>query len=382
MSRSGIQEETLKRIGPLYLQRYATAHGWERKQLPERFQLALYTRPEDPTKELLLPQSATFGDYLDRIADFISGLASYHQVSIRQVLNEVLNPQSDVLRFGYDAPESKLGYVPFLTGMHLYDAALRSLSTATYDVIHPEKFHARMSNPSAEAYIESCRMGQTEHSSFVISCICPVEPASQLPVSDDETAIVPETPAFGRRVTQHLMKSVAQIRSFVLADQSDRLVNPEPGDTIISGNFLESLMAFPVENETASLYITASWDKSVPQPEAPNRTEVRFDMFTAIDDVARQLRPVKVVKEDKFIANVVSLRGQLNPEEKMEGDVILQVLDGDSTVRSKLWLAADDYAVACDAHKLNRYVSVIGVLTRLRKSNEFERYTQFQILDD
>jgi hypothetical protein len=329
----------------------------------------------------MLPQSEEFGDYIDRIADFVSGLASFESVPVTNILNSVLNPQADVLRFGYRAPESKLGFVPFLKGISLYDAALRSLSTATYDVIKPERFHARMSNPRAESYIGSCRMGQTERGSFVISCICPVEPASQLPVTIEDEQLIEEIPAFGRQVTKHIMRSVAQINDFVLADRTNRLVDPEPGDIVISGNFFESLMAFPVEQESASLCISAEWDRSLGQPEAPIQAEVRYDVFPAIDQAARQLRPIKSSKEDKFIARVVSLRGELNQEEQMEGEITLLLLD-DTNLKAKVWLSPTDYSAACDAHKTNKYVSITGTLSRFRKTNEFDSYTNFQLMPD
>ncbi|MFT4114444.1 hypothetical protein [Silvibacterium sp.] len=379
---SAIDRETLKRIGPIALQRYAVAHGWERKQLPEHFQIALYRRPENPRSELVLPQSQDFGDYYDRVEDFIINLAAFEGVSVRSILNTVLNPHTDTLRFGYQAPEAKLGYVPFLTGIGLFDAALRSISTATYDVVHPEKFHPRMSNPTAEAYIESCRMGQTEVGSFVISCICPVEPTSQLPVMVDGAGLTEEEPSFGRKVTRQVMKSVAQIREFVLADQVDRLVNPEPGDITISGNFFESLMAFPVENEDSSLYIEAKWDKAVSQPDAPSRADIRYDMFESIDDVSRQLRPAKVSREDRFIAKVVALKGDVNPQERMEGDVILLLLHMDAGVKARITLSADDYAIAGQAHMSNRYVSVTGIFSRFRKSNVIEQYTSFALMPE
>ncbi len=158
------------------------------------------------------------------------------------MLNAILIPYADVLRFGYRAPEANYGFVPFLKGISLYDAALRSLSTATYDVLKPEKFHARMGTPRAEKYIESCKMGQTERGSFVISCICPVEPSAQLSMTADDEQLIDEVPALGRRVTEHIMNAVAQINEFVRADKVNRLVEPEAGDIVISGNFFESLL--------------------------------------------------------------------------------------------------------------------------------------------
>ena len=377
-----LTEDILKRIGTVPLQRYAVSHGWERQALPERFKIALYRRPEDPKRELILPQSEEFGDYFERISDFIRGLANFESVSVNQVLNTILIPHADVLRFGYRAPEANYGFIPFLKGIHLYDAALRSLSTATYDVLKPEKFHARMGSPRAEKYIESCRMGQTERGSFVISCICPVEPSSQLLITADDEQLVDEVPALGRLVTQHIMNSVAQINEFVLADKANRLVEPEESDIIISGNFFESLMAFPVEQEAASLYIKAEWDRSLDKPLAPQWTEVRYDMFTAIDDVARQLRPTKISKQDRFVARVTSLRGEANSQEQMEGEVVLVLLDLDTSIKARVQLKPEDYSLACDAHKMNKYVTVVGTLSRFRKTNQIEDYTNFQILPD
>lgn len=383
MISESLSDDLLRRLGPTALQRYATLHGWVRQQLPERFGIALYRRPATG-KELVLPQTEEFGDYLPRIADFVIGLAEAEGIPIRQVLNEVLNPHSDVLRFGYQAPEAKLGFVPFLTGISLFDAALRSISTATYDAVKPEKFHLRMSNPTADAYVESCKMGQTEVGSFVVSCICPVEPTSQIAVGAgaDQEGIVEETPAFGRQVTRRVLQSVAQIQEFINADQANRLVEPEPNDLVISGNFFESLMAFPVEHETASLFVSADWDKTVPQPTAPNRVLVRYDAFEVINDVARQLRPAKTTREDKFIAKVVTLRGEPNPEEQMEGEVVLLLLHQEAGIKARVWLSPDDYAVAGEAHMHNGYVSITGVLSKFRKTFQIERYTNFAILNN
>lgn len=381
MDSSLLSEEVLRRIGPTSLQRYATTNGWVRQQLPERFQFALYRLPQSGS-ELVLPQTEEFGDYLPRIADFVIGLAAAEGKSIRQVLNEVLNPHADVLKFGYQAPEARLGFVPFLTGISLFDAALRSISTATYDVVKPERFHLRMSNPTADAYIQSCRMGQTEVGSFVVPCICPVEPASQIPVDLDDGAIVDETPAFGRQVTLRVLQAVHQIEEFIRADQINRLVNPAQGDLVISGNFLDSLMAFPVEHEAASLYIMANWDKTVAQPTGPDRVEVRYDMFEAIEDVASQLRPPKTTREDKFIAKVITLRGEPNPDEQMEGEVVLLLFHQEAGVRARIWLTSADYAVAGQAHMQNGYVSVTGVLSKSRKTFQIEKYTSFAILAD
>jgi hypothetical protein len=380
MADTAISEEVLKRLGPTALQRYATSHGWVRQSIPEKFRFALYRRPES-SQELILPQSDEYGDYLERIADFVTGLANFENISLRQVLNSVLNPPSDILKFGYVAPESRFGYVPFLTGISLYDAALRSISTATYDVVRPEKFHLRMSNPIADAYVESCRMGQTEVGSFVISCICPVEPTSQIPVNVEDGAIVEETPAFGRQVTRRMLQSVKQIREFVQADQTNRLVEPQPGDLLISGNFFDSLLAFPIEHETASLHIDATWDKTVTQPDAPTRVEVRYDMFEAIENVARQLRPAKTTHKDKFIAKVIALKGEPNPEEQMEGDVTLLLLHQDASIRARVWLNARDYALAGQAHMHNGYVSFTGSLAKFKKSFSIEEYENFVGLD-
>jgi len=216
--------------------------------------LALYRKlAADPTKEIIVPQSPEVGDYIARMADFVSAVANAESRSMNEVLNALIFPTADTVRFGYKSPDTRLGTIALPDGMNLYEAALRAISATTYDIIRPERFHARMSNPDAEAYIKSCRMGQTEFSSFIVSCICPVEPDSQLQLSSsegDDEAI--EAPAFGRQVTERLMESLTLINSFVLADQTDRLVNPEPGDITISGNFFESLLGFPVSAEDTS----------------------------------------------------------------------------------------------------------------------------------
>ncbi len=381
MSSTHISENLLRRVGPLAAQRYATRHGWNRVNLPPRFSIALYRLAADPTKEVIVPQSPEVGDYVARMADFVSAVANAERRSMNEVLNALIFPSADTVRFGYKSPDTRLGTIALPDGMNLFDAALRAISATTYDIIRPEKFHARMSNPEAEAYIKSCRMGQTEFSSFIVSCICPVEPDSQLQLSaseGDDGEI--EAPAFGRQVTERLMESLTQINSFVLADQTDRLVNPEPGDITISGNFFESLLGFPVSAEDTSLYVTTSWDTALPIPSVPDRVDLRHDLFPSLEDVARQLRPSRTASDGRFIAKVSALRGGLNSDNEMEGDAVLNILDDETSLKAKVWLEAVDYNKACDAHKLNQPVAINGTFLRGRKMSQFKTYSDFRIV--
>ena len=70
---------------------------------------------------------------------------------MNEVLNALIFPSADTVRFGYKSPDTRLGTIALPDGMNLFDAALRAISATTYDIIRPEIFHARMSNPESRS---------------------------------------------------------------------------------------------------------------------------------------------------------------------------------------------------------------------------------------
>ena len=130
MSYKGLPENLLARINSLDAREYAKASGWQR--VPNvNGKLAVYARPTSDLDQLLIPLDSGLVDYDRLMADVVVNLAEDEGRPAPEVLNDLLIPPSDVLRFGIDEPETGSGIVPLVQGIELLQGAQKAiLSTA------------------------------------------------------------------------------------------------------------------------------------------------------------------------------------------------------------------------------------------------------------
>jgi hypothetical protein len=72
------------------------------------------------------------------------------------------------------------------------------------------------------------------------------------------------------------------------------------------------------------------------------------------------------------VGHVVELKGDVNDEGRLEGDVVLRLDADEELIRARCWLGPDDYLKAHDAHGRQRPVSVHGRLTRAGRTYTLE----------
>lgn len=143
-----------------------------------------------------------------------------------------------------------------------------------------------------------------------------------------------------------------------------QLINPGPTDLVISANFLEGILGMNIPEERYALSVSCNWSRTLPAPDVPHQAQVTAEFVPAIELIASKLRPRLEPKKDTYVGKVDSLRGTPDDEGRMQGEVTFAFIADDELLRAKVELAHSDYAKACDAHKLDRYVSLTGVLHR------------------
>jgi hypothetical protein len=254
MAYKELPENLVAQVSPLDARNYARATGWQRiHEMPA--QIAVYRRPGPETEEITVPQNRNFADYTTRMAEVIATLAEFESRPSVQVLNDILTPQSDILRFRLVDPLTQNGTVPLELGLNLLQGSKKALLASACNVISPQAFYPRLRRSEATSSIDACRLGQTERGSLVATLICPLAavPGDEVP-GQDQTS--PRQPPFARRVTTTLTKSLVQMTQLIDQDTPERILHPFEDDIVISANLCEALVEMQPSGERSSLQVT------------------------------------------------------------------------------------------------------------------------------
>ncbi|MGH9763149.1 MAG: hypothetical protein ACREAC_20170, partial [Blastocatellia bacterium] len=132
-----IPENLVAQVSPLDARNYARAAGWERvNHIPSG--IAVFRRPNSEAEEVIIPQIRAFADYNVRMAEVIATFANFEGRPSIQILNDILSPQSDVLRFSLIGQSAQNGSVPLELGLNLLQGSKKALLASACSVIQPQ----------------------------------------------------------------------------------------------------------------------------------------------------------------------------------------------------------------------------------------------------
>ena len=364
------------RIRPRHAREYAKATNWTRK--PQDFGgLAVFDYGERELTQLLIPIDGDAKDYPVRMLDVVQRIAEIEERPILEVSNDLLNPDSDIVRYRIADPSvsSDLG---LLKGIEILEGAKRSLLSAAHSILAPVKYHPRLSKREPKEFLDQCRLKQTEHGSFVVAIACPLDAV-------DTEGLLEGVDSFTRETTKTLMASLRRIEDGIEADQEATLVADDAGNGVpITANLCDALARMEPPSARGLLEISTSWASTCPNEDANERASVRFadDYFDVIRDVGTQLRPTHQAEVSVFAGFVETLNGNMNNDGRRHGEVILDLLEENDVVRTRVTLDADQYAEADQAHMSGKPVIVKAELHRGRRVHRLSNVTIFRAVTE
>ena len=399
MSYKDLPENLVARINPIDARAYATASGWKRAYRTSTVSSPVYSHAKSDLDQLLIPIDSGMVDYGHRMAEAVVILAEDQGRPAAEVLNDLLMPPSDVLRFRVDEPETEAGVVPLVQGIGLLEGARRAILASACSVVQPQPFHPRLSRAEAEGLLQACRLGQTERGSFTAVIACPLDAVGGEPIARNPMPLFEGTEGlavgtagessgraiepFTRKATGLLMRSVARIVSAVDADQVASLLGPASDQPPLSANLCEALAMMQPTGDRSRLTVQATWARTLPPPPSaglPSVVQLRRDVFPVVEKLAFALRPAREPKPSHFIALVDALFGNPDEHNRVSGEVQLLVFDSEEgSFRARVSLNADDYQIALETHGVAGYVSLNGVLKLGGRVHHFENVSNFRL---
>ncbi len=359
-----------EKIDPLAFIRYLKKTGWEafptKKNGIEIYQL----ENTNGFFQVNIPTENFFSDYKEAIYRSVQTVAQAEGKTEEQTLLYLLNPNTDILKIRLDKANVEAGNILFDDAIRMYDNAKKLLAAAAMDVLHPKKYHRGRMDEAVSKFVASCRFGQTEVGSYIVSVVCPFaelndkDEYTQLSIFSDEERCAD---SLTRQVTNRVMNSIDCIKKSIDATRNDRQEQHNAED-IISANFYEALNGLNLDAENTDLEFRIEWSPVVKKNRATkSHIKLTHDYYQPIGEAIAKLRE-DVSKSTKIVGRIKKLESSPDAQKREKGIITVVYLDeNDKPKTVRVELNNSDYVRAIEAHTEGSLVELMGEFLMGRK---------------
>lgn len=373
--------ETL--IPPTDLRDYAKDRGWVLFKEAAKDRLYVMSNPHFARRQLVFPMDTTAPDYSEAVMLVIDKLASMENRTPQDVMKNLLEVGDDAIAFRVTSPRLDERFLPLAFAGAMLTGAQQLLLASACAVLKPQTHHPRLSRTEAQQFLETAKFRHTQSGSFILNVSCSVQALDvQAPLFPGEA----DAP-FVRRATTTLRNALAQLVKAIETDSLNAFVDATKKDAnpVVSSNLCEALTRFEDSSLKNSVEISITWAASIPKPALEGRVSIiriQHGYFPRIEEVRRELRSTSHHLEDVFPGTVERLDGEMGPDGKRAGEVILSLLSPDGEqVRVRANLDAAQYEQADKAHMRDgAYVKVMGRLHPGRQPRQLSDITSLELM--
>lgn len=353
-----------------HLYSYFLSLGWNDYAPPSTKNIFVMRKTiENQEEEIVIPRNQEFADFKLRLFEAVSSLSRLEHIEFNEILNDLLIADSDILRIRVTGSSVENGNIPFLDEIAIKEGLKKILASVACHVIDPKPFYKKLQKVEAETLIRACQTGQSEKGSYIIKIIFPPICATNINIPSESKK------PFPRKVAEQLMVSLNEIINCV-----------ESKDTPIksahfSSNLCLSLAEMkPIESKL-DFEFSISWSDEIPiDSQQPCRAKIYDRFLPKIAMIGEQMKPQREVTQSDFVGKITSLNGSENEQGLMEGEIILALLVDDESKKTKTYLNAEFYGLACDAHKRNSYIRVYGLFQEGLRISTLKDVSFFEIV--
>lgn len=370
-------------LAPTDLRDYLLAQGWNLNQAGLADRLYVLANERCERRQLVFPMDITAPDYEESVGKVIDKLSEIQRQPPQTLIAEVQAIKDDVVRFRVASQTSPDFILSLDFASTLVRATEQVFRAAACTAVKPRTHHPRLSLSEAGQFVEKAHFGHTEPGSFIFKISCPIH-ALDL---QENLALQHSDVPFVRKATLSLKRGLVQLVDAIEAGTLDRLVDALKRSQmpLVSSNLCEALQSMHDEQIENSIDISVQWSSLLQvADEDSHRSVIRIqsDYFSRIEEVRRELRPVESHREDTFVGTVETLGGDMGIDGQRSGEVILALLlpEGES-IRARINLPAEDYAIADQAHMTDgAYVQITGHLHPGRQPQQLTSISRFHLL--
>jgi len=287
-------KELAEKISYINMAKYLHDLGWI--EIPTKRKWVKIFQLEDHENffQIDLPMSRDLRDYRSAMYRSVECIAASSHKSIEQVILELLNPLSDILRLRIKETEIETGSIFVEDTIKLYDNAKKLLMATTMDIVRPQLFHFGRPENSIVNFVNNCRFGQTEIGSYVVSIVCPISKIDnddiiQLSLFSKEEDC---SQSLTRKVVNKLISSIKIVRETINSRTfEDYICDNADSENCISVNFLEALSEININRSGSELDITAKYAPTVRSNVLSDTSiSISHDYYSPINTIVKRFK--------------------------------------------------------------------------------------------
>lgn len=361
-----------EKINPLAFARYLKDMGWEQFQSKRQHIKIFQYEKNDNFFQVIIPTEKKLNDYKEAMFKAVMTVAEVENKSVEQVLLYLLNPNTDILKIRLERKDVEAGNILFDDAIRMYESAKRLLAATALDILHPKRYHQGRMDDCVLKFLSSCRFGQTEIGSYVVSVVCPFaeldenEEYKQLSIFSDEEQCAN---SLTRQVTSRVMKNISFIKNQIDNGEMDKLILQD-GDKIISANFYEALGGLNLDSKGADVEFIAEWSPIVKNVDCvKNRILLTHDYYQPIETTIERLKD-ETNKSTRIIGRIKKLESSPDIQRRKIGKITVVYLDENDKPRTVIVnLSKSEYDKAIKAHEKGLHVEIVGEIASGRKAS-------------
>lgn len=356
-------------ISNIDVPKYLTDCGWQRIVTKNKVFKIFQFHSEEKLFQVKIPLEKDFVDYSQLMFDVAEKVALVENKTIEQVILELINPMSDIVRVRINNDSVKNGSIYFEDAISLYENTRKLITATALDLMKKEIYHSGRPIDNVQKFIQKCRFGQTEIGSYITNVVCPFVDEEQ---NEQLSIFTPEdisAHSLTRRVTNKLLQAVELVKSTIDADKDLEKIVKTDSDEHISINFLEALQSLNIDKENSEFDLGIKWAPTIKQNRV-NIKDVQLNHFyySPIKAITNKYKLVPDLERKKYIGKVQVLKGNEDLTKRKSGLIHIVCIDDDTKRKVyKAKLNCDDYLLAVKAHVEGDTVSVEGVLDKEKK---------------
>lgn len=213
-----------EKISPLAFAKYLKDMGWELFQNRKKYIKIFQYEKNDDFFQVIIPMEKRLNDYKEAMYRAVVTVAEAENKPVEQVMLCLLNPNADILKISLEKRDMEAENIFFDDAIQIYESTKRLLAATALDILHPRRYHQGKMDDRVLKFLSSCRLGQTEIGSCVVSVVCPFaeldenEGYRQLSIFSDEEQCAN---SLTRQVTRRLMENISFIKDQIDDGKTD-----------------------------------------------------------------------------------------------------------------------------------------------------------------
>jgi hypothetical protein len=359
-------------VNQALLRSYLEANGWRHTADLKRLATIWHKMEQERGfSEVVLPSNEA-KDYLDRMHDALLAIASFENVELQDLVQKVTSFFADRISVRVIHADVSDGTIPLEDGVALNQRARDLMAAAALTTISKRKHYSGKRSPETKAFLDTLRLGQTSHGSYIINVIAPVQPTEELQAS------IP-TSSLTRVVTNNLVSSLSALSeaTATYAMQQELNVFDSAIEGGVSANMCDALVGISGEKESRQFEIVIT-PATVEDSPSSSRT-FSFDA-EAINSIRKASDYYKdnFVLPDKVVTGFVKRLDR--PTENESGTITIEAKVYEAEKHIQIELHNDDYLEAVSAHKAKEPVQCRGDLHVSPRKVRLLNPTEFKVL--